>query len=319
MNQEKIGLFISQLRKEKNLTQKDLGELLDITDNSVSKWERGINAPDISQLKRIASIFNITVGELLNGERNFKKRENRSEQRILEVRNLSKSFGSNKILNDINFELYSGDVVGLIGPNGSGKTTLMKCILGLYHSDCGKVEIDGNDIRYHLEDALRVVGSVIENPDFYLNISGLKNLKIRMALFDMRDIGYMNAVIHEVKLDESINKKVKTYSLGMRQRLGIANALINKPKLLILDEPTNGLDPIGIKQLRELLINLSRNSNVGILISSHNLPEIENICDRILMVDHGTIIEDFGIEKVKYKNISLEEEFMNKLEGDKND
>ena len=319
MNQEKIGLFISKLRKEKNLTQKDLGDLLDITDNSVSKWERGINAPDISQLKRIASIFNITVGELLNGERNFKKRENKNGERVLEVKSLSKSFGVNKILNDINFELYSGDVVGLIGPNGCGKTTLMKCILGLYHCDVGKVEIDGNDIRYNLEDALKVVGSVIENPDFYLNISGLKNLKIRMALFDMKDVGYMNAVIHEVKLDDSINKKVKTYSLGMKQRLGIANALINKPKLLILDEPTNGLDPIGIKQLRELLINLSRNSNVGILISSHNLPEIENICDRILMVDHGTIIEDFGIEKVKYKNISLEEEFMNKLEGDKND
>lgn len=319
MNQEKIGLFISELRKEKNLTQKDLGDLLDITDNSVSKWERGINAPDISQLKRIASIFNITVGELLNGERNFKKRENNNGERVLEVKSLSKSFGTNKILNNINFELYSGDVVGLIGPNGCGKTTLMKCILGLYHCDTGKVEIDGNDIRYNLEDALKVVGSVIENPDFYLNISGLKNLKIRMALFDMKDVGYMNAVIHEVKLDDSINKKVKTYSLGMKQRLGIANALINKPKLLILDEPTNGLDPIGIKQLRELLINLSRNSNVGILISSHNLPEIENICDRILMVDHGTIIEDFGIEKVKYKNISLEEEFMNKLEGDKND
>ena len=104
MNQEKIGLFISELRKEKNLTQKDLGDLLDITDNSVSKWERGINAPDISQLKRIASIFNITVGELLNGERNFKKRENNNGERVLEVKNLSKSFGVNKILNDINFE-----------------------------------------------------------------------------------------------------------------------------------------------------------------------------------------------------------------------
>ena len=137
---------------------------------------------------------------MLNGERNFKKRENKNGERVLEVKSLSKSFGVNKILNDINFELYSGDVVGLIGPNGCGKTTLMKCILGLYHCDTGKV--------------------------------------------DMKDVGYMNAVIHEVKLDDSINKKVKTYSLGMKQRLGIANALINKPKLLILDEPTNGLDPI---------------------------------------------------------------------------
>lgn len=317
MNQEKIGMFISELRREKNFTQKDLGNMLGITDNSVSKWERGINAPDISQLNKIADIFNISVNELLNGERNFKKRITEKTERVLEVKGLSKSFGKKKVIENINFEIYSGDIVGLIGPNGSGKTTIMKCILSLYRRVQGKVEICGYDTRYNLEDALLNVGSVIENPDFYENISGLKNLLISARLYKMKDFGYIRNVINEVNLTDSINKIVKKYSLGMKQRLGIANALINKPKLLILDEPTNGLDPMGVKSLRELLISLSRNSKVGILISSHNLAEIESICDRVLIINEGVIIKDFGIEKVKYKNVSLEDEFMTIMDGDK--
>ena len=167
MNQEKIGLFISLLRKEKNLTQKDLGDLLDITDNSVSKWERGINAPDISQLKRIASIFNITVGELLNGERNFKKRVNNNGERILEVKNLSKSFGTSKILNNINFELYSGDVVGLIGPNGCGKTTLLKQIAnGILKNNPEVISISPN---YHVQRQSESIEIIMQNdPGFDL-------------------------------------------------------------------------------------------------------------------------------------------------------
>lgn len=317
MNQEKIGMFISELRREKNLTQKDLGNMLGITDNSVSKWERGINAPDISQLNKIAAIFNISVNELLNGERNFKKRITEKTERVLEVKGLSKTFGKKEVIKNVNFEIYSGDIVGLIGPNGSGKTTIMKCILSLYRRIQGKVEICGYDTRYNLEDALLNVGSVIENPDFYENISGLKNLLISARLYKMKDFGYIRNVINEVNLTDSINKIVKKYSLGMKQRLGIANALINKPKLLILDEPTNGLDPMGVKSLRELLISLSRNSKVGILISSHNLAEIESICDRVLIINEGVIIEDFGIEKVKYKNVSLEDEFVTIMDGDK--
>lgn len=317
MNQEKLGRFISDLRKEKNLTQKDLGCKLGITDNSVSKWERGINAPDISQLTKIAKIFNISVNELLKGERDFKKRIIERGERVLEVKGLSKSFGKKRVIENINFEIYAGDIVGLIGPNGSGKTTIMKCILSLYKKVCGKVEICGYDTRYNLEAALTSVGAVIENPDFYENISGLKNLLISARLYKMNDRGYLRQIINEVNLSDSINKTVKKYSLGMKQRLGIANALVNKPKLLMLDEPTNGLDPMGVKSLRELLISLSRNSKVGILISSHNLAEIESICDRVIVIDEGIIISDFGIERVKYKNVSLEDEFMTIMDGDK--
>ena len=318
MNQESIGKFISELRKEFNYTQKDLGDMLGVTDNSVSKWERGINAPDISQLERIADIFHITVDELLNGERKYKKRNYNRDFRVLEVNNLSKSFNNKKVLDNISFDIYSGDIVGLIGPNGSGKTTLMKCILNLYMMDSGRVEINSYDTRYDLENALKSVGCIIEEPSFYLNISGRKNLEICAILNNIKDKNYINTIIKLVELEDSIDKKVKTYSLGMRERLGIAYSLVNKPKLLILDEPTNGLDPQGIKKLRELLLFLSEKQNVSILISSHNLHEIENICDRVLLIDNGVIIDDFGIEKIKYKNISLEDEFFEKL-GDYND
>ena len=319
MNQEKMGKFIAELRMEQGYTQKEIGDKLGITDNSVSKWERGINAPDIYYLKELAEIFHVTVQELLNGERNFKKKEIDKEHhsKILEVKNLSKSFGKRKVLKNITFDIYEGDIVGLIGPNGAGKTTLIKTILSLYKKDTGSVKICGYDNKKDLEEALSKTGSIIENPDLYQNISGRKNLKITALINDIKDKEYIEKMIKFVKLEDRIDDKVKKYSLGMKQRLGLANALIKRPKLLILDEPTNGLDPLGIKELRGILRKISREENMSILISSHILSEVENICDRILIIDEGKVNSEFGIEEVKYKNISLEEEYFSKTEKDK--
>ena len=172
MDQEKMGKFIAQLRTEYGYTQKDIGDMLGISDNSVSKWERGINAPDISALTTLSKIFKVSVQEILNGERKFKKKEIDKEhhKKVLEVSNLYKSFGKRKILQNINFDIYEGDIVGLIGPNGAGKTTLIKTILNLYKADSGNVKICGFDTKKNLEEALSKIGCIIENPDMYQNL-----------------------------------------------------------------------------------------------------------------------------------------------------
>ena len=309
MKQERMGLFISELRKENKMTQQELADKLGIIATSVSKWERGINAPDISYLTELSKIFSVTVNELLNGERNYKKRQI-NDNKVLEVENLSKYFGKRMIINNINFTIHEKEIVGLIGPNGAGKTTIIKTILNLYKASNGTVKICGYNTKKDLEMALSKTGSIVENPDMYLNISGKKNLKITALINDIKDDDYINEMIKFVGLEDRINDKVKKYSLGMRQRLGLANALIKKPKLLILDEPTNGLDPMGIRDLRIILKKISEEENMGILISSHILSEVENICDRVIIIDKGNIIKDLGIEEIKYKNKSLEELFI---------
>ena len=312
MDSEKIRKFISELRKEKNMTQQELADKLNVTDKAISKWENGRGIPDISLIKELANLFRVTEKEILNGERDFKKKEIDIEHhnKVLEVTNLSKSFGKRKVLDNINLDIYEGDIVGLIGPNGAGKTTLIKTILNLYMYDSGNVKICGYDTKKDLVNTLSKIGCIIENPDMYENISGRKNLKITEILNTDDDIEYTDKMIKLVKLEDRINDKVKTYSLGMKQRLGLANALLKRPKLLILDEPTNGLDPLGIKELRETLKKISIEQNMSILISSHILAEVENVCDKIVIIDKGKIIKKFGIEEVKYKHISLEDEFL---------
>ncbi len=315
MNQEKMGKFIAQLREEFGLTQKEVGNQLGVTDNSVSKWERGINAPDISTLTDLAAIFHVTVQELLNGERSFQKKiVSKNRPKVLEVSHLSKSFEKRKILDDVSFTIYEGDIIGLIGPNGAGKTTLIKTILGLYKINVGNVSICGYDTKKALEDALSKCGSIIENPDMYQNISGRKNLQVTALINNIQDKDYINRMVSFVKLEDRIDDKVKKYSLGMKQRLGLANALMKKPRLLILDEPTNGLDPQGMKELREILKKINREENISILISSHILAEVENICDSIIIMDEGKIKSIFGIEEVKYKNMHLEDVYLRQVE-----
>ncbi len=319
MDQIKMGKFIKELREEKGLTQKEIGDKLHITDNSVSKWERGINTPDIYYLGPLSEILGVTVKELLNGERKTPRKKRKSDNRkvILEVKNLSKSFGNKKVISNIDMTLYEGDVVGLIGPNGAGKSTFIKTILKLYKQNSGSISICGFNVDKEFESAMKNVGCIIESPDLYEHLSGSKNLKITALMNDVTDKEYIDKVIKLLKLNTRINDKVKKYSLGMKQRLGLANALIKKPKLLILDEPTNGLDPLGIKELRDIIKDINEKMNVAVLISSHILAEIENICDRIVIIDNGYIIEELDIEDIRAKEISLEQEFLEKTSGSK--
>ena len=216
---------------------------------------------------------------------------------ILEIKNISKKIGKKQILNDITFEIKEGEIFGFVGPNGAGKTTLIKTILGLYKQDKGQVTIGGYSLEKNFEKAMSKIGAIIENPEMYDYLSGKNNLKIYASISNINDESYINKIIKTVKLENRINNKVKTYSLGMRQRLGLAQALISKPKLLILDEPTNGLDPLGIKELRELLKKISKEDNIAVLISSHILSEIELICDRIAIIDNGSLVEIKDLNK----------------------
>jgi len=325
VNQEKVGKFIKELRQENHLTQQELANQLKITDKAVSKWENGRCLPDVYFLQLLSDLFCITVEEILNGERNFKKKviDEAHHEKVLEVNHISKSFGKRKVLDKISFEIHEGDIIGLIGPNGAGKTTLIKTILNLYKYDDGNVKICGYDTKKDLENALSKIGSIIENPDMYDHLTGRKNLRITELMNNIHDKEYVTDMIRFVKLEDRIHDKVKKYSLGMKQRLAIASALIKKPKLLILDEPTNGLDPSGIRELRKILKTISTTQNMSILISSHILSEIENICDRVLIMNQGKLISDFGIEEVKYKNRNLEDEYFQKTEnfesGEKNE
>lgn len=217
---------------------------------------------------------------------------------VLKCENLNKSFGKKKILKDVSFTIKKGDILGFIGPNGSGKTTTIKLILGLNSIDSGNVTINGFDIKKDFESAIKGVGAIVENPDMYMYLSGYENLKLVANMYNVSS-SKIDEVVKLVKLEGRIKDKVSKYSLGMRQRLGIAQALINSPNLLILDEPTNGLDPEGIKELRDLLKDLAKKENIAVLISSHNLAELDSFCNKVCIIQNGTIIESNEVKKLK--------------------
>ena len=218
---------------------------------------------------------------------------------ILKIKNLNKSFGKKKILKNVSFNVNEGDILGFIGPNGAGKTTTIKMILGLQSIDSGTVTINGYDIKKNFEKAIEKVGTIVENPDLYMYLSGYDNLKLISNLYKNVDKKRIDEVIKIVKLETRINDKVSKYSLGMRQRLGISQALLHKPNLLILDEPTNGLDPEGIKELRDIIKRLATKEKVGVVISSHNLSELESFCNKIVIIKNGEIVETNELKKVK--------------------
>ena len=218
---------------------------------------------------------------------------------VLECKSLNKKIGKKDILKNVSIEIQEGDILGFIGPNGAGKTTTIKLILGLQKINSGEVKINGYDIKNQFEKAIERVGTIVENPDLYMYMSGLDNLKMIARLYKNVDLKRIDEVIKLVGLENRIKDKVSKYSLGMRQRLGIAQAILHKPNLLILDEPTNGLDPEGIKQLRDLLTKLAKDENMAILISSHNLAELESFCNKITIIQNGEIIETSTLEDAK--------------------
>ena len=219
-------------------------------------------------------------------------------EKILECKNLCKKIGEKQILKDVSFEIDEGDILAFIGPNGSGKTTTIKLILGLQGIDRGSVLINGYNVEKDFVKAIEKVGAIVENPDSYMYLSGWDNLKLTANMYKNISDEKIKEIVKLVDLDTRIHDKVSKYSLGMRQRLGIARALINNPNVLILDEPTNGLDPEGIKDLRNLLKKLAK-EGMGILISSHNLAELESFCNKVLIIDNGTILETSEVSKFK--------------------
>jgi len=225
---------------------------------------------------------------------------------VLEVRNLTKTYKRKggsiiRAAYDVSFEVNSGEIVGFLGPNGAGKSTVIKMITGMASPDSGEIYILGKNAIKERAEAMKYVGGVIESPDMYSLWSGYENLKYLLSLYP-REEGMtaaqykeekerrINEVLEIVGMTERKNDAIRKYSLGMKQRLGIAQALLNKPKLLILDEPANGLDPAGIRDIRDLLKKLAHEFDMAILVSSHQLAEMQLMCDRALIIKNGTIV-----------------------------
>ena len=202
---------------------------------------------------------------------------------------LTKVIGDRTIVDDISFEIFAGEVFGFLGPNGAGKTTTIRMLVGLIKPTAGRVVICGHDVRRDFEAAMRCIGCIVETPDLYRFMTGRENLAhfARMLGADANDIERTASLVN---LAHRLDQRVGTYSLGMRQRLGIAQALLGQPKLLILDEPANGLDPAGIREIRELLRNLARDEAMSVFVSSHLLAEIELTCDRVAIIHKGRIL-----------------------------
>jgi ABC-2 type transport system ATP-binding protein len=209
---------------------------------------------------------------------------------ILKISNVKKVIKGRVIVSDISLEVNAGEIFGFLGPNGAGKTTTIRMITGLSKITEGNIFIDGHSVRTDFRNAIRDVGCIVENPQMYSYMSGLDNLRVIAKLYGNIDSSRINEVVAAVGLQDSIKRKVKTYSLGMKQRLGLAAAMLHKPKLLILDEPTNGLDPAGIKAMRELLRSLAQNNNLAIFVSSHILSEMQQMCDRVGIINNGRMI-----------------------------
>lgn len=234
---------------------------------------------------------------------------------ILEVKNLNKYFGKKQVLKDVSFEVKEGEILGFIGPNGAGKTTTIKLILGLQAINSGEVIINGYNVINDFEKAIEKVGAIVESPDLYMYLSGRKNLELIANMYKDVTKERVEEVIKLSGLDKRIDDKVSKYSLGMRQRLGIAASIINKPNILILDEPTNGLDPEGIKELRDLLKKLAKEEKMGILISSHNLAELESFCSDVCIIKNGEVLISTSVKNIKKTDKSYYLIEVNKTKG----
>ena len=217
---------------------------------------------------------------------------------VLSVRNLCKRIGRRDIVRNIGFDVFPGEIFGFLGPNGAGKTTTIRMLVGLIRPTAGTVHIAGYDLQKEFLKAVRHVGCIVENPELYSFLSGRENLEHFARMTGDVPPERIDEVIRLVELEKRIDDKVKTYSLGMRQRLGIAQALLGRPKLLILDEPTNGLDPAGIRELRDFIRKLARDEGIGVFISSHILHEVQLMCDRVAIISRGRMLKTDRVDRL---------------------
>ncbi len=215
----------------------------------------------------------------------------------MELTNVSKRIKDKEIIKDVNFQIKKGEVFGFVGPNGAGKTTTIRMMVGLMKLTEGDIRIVGKSIQTDYAEAIREVGAIVENPEMYPFLTGRKNLEQFARMIPGTTKERIEEVVRLVGLEKVVNEKVGGYSLGMRQRLGIAQALLHKPSILILDEPTNGLDPSGMKEIRQYIRTLAEKENVSVIVSSHLLSEIELMCDRIGVIKNGALIAVEDVEK----------------------
>ncbi|MSS08165.1 ATP-binding cassette domain-containing protein [Clostridium sp. WB02_MRS01] len=235
----------------------------------------------------------------------------------IQINHLAKSFGSNQVITDCSMRVEQGTIYGFLGENGAGKTTILKMLTGLLTPDTGSIEILGSDMLRNRDKLLSKIGSLIESPTFYEHLSAKKNLEIHLAYMGVPSISSDN-VLKLVGLSNTGEKAVSKFSLGMRQRLGIARALIHQPQILILDEPLNGLDPMGIKDMRELFLNLTQQNGMTILLSSHIISEIEHVADKVGIIADGRILCESNLAQIKTESKgSLEDYFFNLMSGGK--
>ncbi|WP_050608192.1 ABC transporter ATP-binding protein [Clostridium niameyense] len=224
---------------------------------------------------------------------------------FLKISNVTKTYREQIVLNKVNLSINQGEIIGLVGPNGAGKTTLMKIIARLIKKYDGDVYINNENIKTNKKYDTKQIGCVIETPGFYPELTGYENLLFFSEISGLKDKDELNEIIDRLGIREYINKKAKNYSLGMKQRLGVAQAVLSYPKVLILDEPTNGLDPAIVPQLREFIKYIAREKKTAILISSHILSEIELICDKVAFIQKGKIIKFESLKKENKDTINM--------------
>jgi ABC-2 type transport system ATP-binding protein len=241
---------------------------------------------------------------------------------IVQIENLTKRIKGRTIIDSISFQVHKGEVFGFLGPNGAGKTTTIRMMVGLMNITSGDIKIAGFSIQSHFEKAVRSIGAIVENPEMYKFLSGYQNLRQYARMANNVTDEKIDEIVELVGLTDRIHDKVKTYSLGMRQRLGLAQSLLHDPEVLILDEPTNGLDPAGIREIRDYLRLLAKEKNMAVIVSSHLLSEMEMMCDRIGIIQNGKLIDvqlvhDFvqGTEKLFEFEVAPVDEAVKLLEN----
>jgi ABC-2 type transport system ATP-binding protein len=223
---------------------------------------------------------------------------------VVTLERVSKEFSGVRVLRDVSFDVRAGEVFGFLGPNGAGKTTTIRMLVGLARPDRGRVRIRGLDLAHHFTKAMSHVGAIVESPDLYRYLTGRENLEHFARMLPPGAGGRIEELGAMVALSDRLDEKVSTYSLGMRQRLGIAQALLGEPDVLILDEPANGLDPAGIREIRQLVRRLAAERGIGVFVSSHLLAEIEQTADRVAIIHRGRTLASGSVRELSARSAS---------------